>query len=551
MSDITMECLKTKKNRHICLPRIVLDDLKSDPDLGFERSMVHTLDETSAGTRDALIRCYVLGEGEEKVLLDESWDEDDEGEWSMRRQLYAGSESTYLHFAARLADVPLVYECIRLGVDVNCQDVKGNTPLHCVVQEVARFHHDLVARRRENSDTSATSAHLKRLRHVAKVLLEQHADVHLAPKEGFGPVHWAWYALDLELIELFIVYGASEIISLPIDTAEQRPDAAPLWVANPAKVASLKQLSERLTRDGIPPRPPRRCPCWSGKPLSECHESGYHLWPSDFSCICGGSKTYGRCCSKRRSADLFEKWDHERKRMVVVCRVDDGDTVIYKNPFSVYKHIGAISDEEAEERGRLIDKTIELNDLSRRSDEKADPAFRYVLMKYRVLPRPTNKSFTKDLYKALACNWNKTVDEYTALGSDARSALEIEQAAKMDSEFGPLWKRCEASGCTAIERPAFKMKCCSGCKRIYYCSATCQKAHWKEHKHACKRRDHPLQQLPSQSLYGMLYDGIVQPLHNLGMGEALECLDLSDSDLSDLDDSRALMDIQSDSSVFD
>ena len=32
-----------------------------------------------------------------------------------------------------------------------------------------------------------------------------------------------------------------------------------------------------------------------------------------------------------------------------------------------------------------------------------------------------------------------------------------------------------------------KLKLCSGCKDVYYCSIECQKSNWKEHKPLCKK----------------------------------------------------------------
>jgi hypothetical protein len=43
--------------------------------------------------------------------------------------------------------------------------------------------------------------------------------------------------------------------------------------------------------------------------------------------------------------------------------------------------------------------------------------------------------------------------------------------------------RCSASGCTAV---GAVLRTCKGCKRVQYCGAACQKAHWGEgHKAAC------------------------------------------------------------------
>ncbi|KAH9928402.1 uncharacterized protein B0H18DRAFT_1001147, partial [Fomitopsis serialis] len=478
--DDIPEWLKPKRNKHIALPQALLDELKSDPDLGFDRSIIHHIDDMSLGTRDALLKCYVLGEGDHYVNTGESW-EDEDGDWSLSKQFYPGSNSTYLHFAARLGDVPSVYECIRLGVDAT------------------RFHYDLVERTRLGSDASTTIAHLKP------------RDSSLGPHEGghLTPVRLAWYALDLELIELFAIHGAAEVLTLPVDI-DIHSGRAPLWAANAAKIPSFSKLVSRLARDGLPSRPPRRCPCWSGKLLSQCHESGYHPYPSDFPCVCGMSKTYAKCC-EHRNFEILEKWDVERKRLTVLRRVVDDNSITYQNPFSVLRAVTEIKEGDMEEEKRLVEMAIKLNDTM--SEQKADPAFRHVLSKYLVLPRPMNKRYTKNLVKTLSDNWNAAVDEYIALGTDSRSVLEIEQAAKFDSDFGPMWKSCEAPGCTAIERPGVKMKCCSGCKTTYYCSAKCQKTDWKKHKAECKEDSQYPQALRSQVIYSAILDEIVRPLH--------------------------------------
>ncbi|KAJ3524282.1 hypothetical protein NM688_g8589 [Phlebia brevispora] len=40
-----------------------------------------------------------------------------------------GDRKTWLHWAIRDADVPLVYELIRMGIDIDCKDSDGVTPL--------------------------------------------------------------------------------------------------------------------------------------------------------------------------------------------------------------------------------------------------------------------------------------------------------------------------------------------------------------------------------------------------------------------------------------
>ncbi|KAH9928275.1 uncharacterized protein B0H18DRAFT_252922 [Fomitopsis serialis] len=157
----------------------------------------------------------------------------------------------------------------------------------------------------------------------------------------------------------------------------------------------------------------------------------------------------------------------------------------------------------------LVLMAIEHNDAE--SKEKADPAFRHAATSLEFLPMPEGEWTPKPLGKFLSTGWNDRVDQYIASGQDTRSVSKIEQAAKLDPFFLPLWKRCEASGRTTIERPGLKMKRCHGCQKIYYCGAPCQKAHWREHKDACKRGDHPLQMLRSQRIYSTILNEVIKP----------------------------------------
>ena len=40
--------------------------------------------------------------------------------------------------------------------------------------------------------------------------------------------------------------------------------------------------------------------------------------------------------------------------------------------------------------------------------------------------------------------------------------------------------------CAFCHSKTENLKRCSGCKRVFYCSKTCQKNHWKEHKPECQ-----------------------------------------------------------------
>lgn len=81
--------------------------------------------------------------------------------------------------------------------------------------------------------------------------------------------------------------------------------------------------------------------------------------------------------------------------------------------------------------------------------------------------RPWGKHLSKLDCKQWSEEWNRHVDEYIALGRDRRSRVDIELAAKIGLHGGPLYRRCEAEGCTKVEsRDVDRMKCCGNCKLV-------------------------------------------------------------------------------------
>lgn len=63
--------------------------------------------------------------------------------------------------------------------------------------------------------------------------------------------------------------------------------------------------------------------------------------------------------------------------------------------------------------------------------------------------------------------WNSAVEKYIISGVDGRSRFDIELEAKIGMSGGPLYKKCEAEGCTNVEgREVEKMKCCGSCKLV-------------------------------------------------------------------------------------
>lgn len=60
--------------------------------------------------------------------------------------------------------------------------------------------------------------------------------------------------------------------------------------------------------------------------------------------------------------------------------------------------------------------------------------------------------------------WNAVVDQYIATQGDPRDRLQIEVAAKIGIDGGPLYKACSAQNCGAIEKiDVPSLRKCSGC----------------------------------------------------------------------------------------
>ena len=66
--------------------------------------------------------------------------------------------------------------------------------------------------------------------------------------------------------------------------------------------------------------------------------------------------------------------------------------------------------------------------------------------------------------------WNTEVDRFLAEQKDPwrRPQKEIELVNKIGPDGGPLYKRCENTGCPKQQRPGaeIKLQQCSGCKRV-------------------------------------------------------------------------------------
>ena len=83
---------------------------------------------------------------------------------------------------------------------------------------------------------------------------------------------------------------------------------------------------------------------------------------------------------------------------------------------------------------------------------------------------------TRDSFPAFLADFARQMAHFNTGPRDHTSGSDL-------SERGPPLKEAECAYCHSKEGT---LKRCLGCKRIVYCSKTCQKNHWREHKPDCQ-----------------------------------------------------------------
>ncbi|TFY60313.1 hypothetical protein EVJ58_g5227 [Rhodofomes roseus] len=418
---------------------------------------------------------------------------------------------THLHFAIAHMDIPLIYECIRMGANIDEPDALGWTPLVFAMRQVeAICRADRVLRaRNEPFEDNSTKLMIK----AATILIEQHAIVNIIIDEQTPLLH-ACKAKDWSLIKLLLQHGARPP---PPDRTGRYPGFDAL--AESRRFARvIRNLGEHTGR------PPRPCPCWSGKLIPECHGAGPQPYPAHFLCACGSDKVYKKCC-KRRDFEFLEVWSMQLQQFVQSRRIRHGTD----EPDIPYDPEPPLSDplSEAARHERLA--TFEAIEAFRMGVETmveqvgmSDPAFMYAMKKCKwvgvAIPIFWGRKYSKIDNKRRAEEWNAAIDDYIALGTDQRDVRQIERCSKVGIDGGPLYKQCERPG-WAVDWFVSLSTCCEVHHlthltrlQICYCSATCQRSHWKDHKEACKAKSHKPQLLLSQVVYMRVYDSVVYKL---------------------------------------
>lgn len=310
------------------------------------------------------------------------------------------------HYMVSNGDVIAVAEFLYFGANPDLEDTfDGATPLWFILKKIATIAQHPggpFILSVESLDDPAPVAILKedelrRLAWIVRMLVEQHADVHKTI-DNLSILRLAYDAQRWDLIVLLIKHGA-------------RPSRE-FHFASPADENRISSLVE-INRGSA--RPPRLCPCWSGKTIGDCHATS-QPYPLKYICVCGTGKTYERCCHSRNAVGL-EHWDPIRN-----CVRHDYEVQL-NNPFRqvvermddtahMVRQMLARSGDDSEEYACISPLTAE-NDIARRAETSRsvldileprgviDRAFAYAWRKAGFCPQYVSRALLN--YLSIGC----------------------------------------------------------------------------------------------------------------------------------------------------
>ncbi|KAJ7147094.1 hypothetical protein C8R43DRAFT_1129874 [Mycena crocata] len=413
---------------------------------------------------------------------------------------------SFLHMAVDDTDPPLACEMIRHGTLIEKENGKGQTPLLQALDRIWDLHSVLKRHSKQRLPPTVQVYRdqienaQKRIRYIAIVLIGQHANVNSTLQwqgQVVSSLHLACAVEDWDLVTRLLVHGA-----------QPKPTPACADVETFLATAAAKRRFIGLKANTKSTRPPRLCPCFSGKAMSVCH-SHRLPYPEEFVCSCGSTKMYGKCC-KARSIELTEIWDEETK-WIQPSRTFS--LPLAPPPFASPEAHAVM--EQVRQNGdmeKVMDMAseaifnpevrsvfTECLELACREGDIADPAFNFAYFDAKFFPSPHGRTSSKHWCRQKQKEWNASIDRYIASGVDSRPNSEIEEAAKIGISLGAMYRACEADGCNKVEgRGIERVTTCARCKMTFYCGTTCQKAHWQKHKSICGTVEQTERPLPSQ-----------------------------------------------------
>lgn len=475
---------------HPCLPQKLLDEFKTDPLITAKPSNIYN-------EQFEQFRIKVLSQKsscEIEVLLEDSQPKPSRSSLDPRVfgkiDLFTkGQNRTCLHMAAKRADIPLAYECIRIGTAINFKDKDGITALllACIMLRSTKTIKEIMKTQPPPAPGSSDAEVLSdkflddefaRHLRIATLFVEQHADVNVTV-DGDSSLSIAAEIACWPFVELLIRHGAK--------VPSVKHPGYPTF-----RSAAQRSKFQSIVRTVKPSdsRPLRRCPCWSGELLKDCHAAGSIPYPAEYICLCGSKKVHGRCCMRREFRHL-ETWNEENDWIMPVREMplhipqDDAFQSGFSNAQQVMSNLFQSPGFDMEAfKSRMKGFTREL--LGSLLEGTVDPAFQYAMDQVDFMPRRVlfllilscikshimasrlwNRNLSRVECKKRADEWNAAVDEYVASGIDGRPVWDIEANSKIGLNGGPLYKGCEAEDCDNIEgRYVEKMKCCSSCKLV-------------------------------------------------------------------------------------
>jgi ankyrin repeat protein len=172
---------------------------------------------------------------------------------------------------------------IRSGISVDKVNGYGQTPLLQALERMSELQLIIAANTGRTSQDILEKEQIqnaqRRVRYIAVVLIEQHANVNATVDwdgKVVSAIHFACHMADWDLVALLLKHGANPKPALPRANLN-------LFLPTPAAKQRFSDLTAQGTNAG---RPPRICPCFSGHPLSKCHSEELPL-PDHFTCHCG------------------------------------------------------------------------------------------------------------------------------------------------------------------------------------------------------------------------------------------------------------------------
>ncbi|KZP00397.1 ankyrin [Calocera viscosa TUFC12733] len=414
-----------------------------------------------------------------------------------------------LHIAASAADYLMTCELLRLGADPNVVDESGSTALLVILRTLVQ-HKDITngsIGQLMRGQLPDFEERLLRLPAVARILIEHDADINFEGKEGATPLSLACAACDFDLVELLLRHGARPATAFKVTGYFD-----PLPRLSAGDRSRFRELVEKVKKErGLDAtRPPRPCPCFSGKPLLLCHYLGEHAYPPEFLCPCGSQKTHQACCALVDGMTVIEKWVEEdgwgfighAMSRAFYCSGSQDPTEIAR----MLKKFQKLRQEEKckepmpgndDQRKEICDKIMRrLEELCQ--DGRIDPGFLYAVRRVRFIPMTPNVDMPKAESGKRTEEWNAAIDHYIAHGRNTRLPQELEEQLKIGKDGGAFFRTCDG-GCgnkEHIHTP--KLKRCSKCKIAVYCSEACQKTDWSKHKKKCGDMSADPQPIPSQ-----------------------------------------------------